>query len=93
MPRGIYWHRRTYEIDPRSCGDIAILVGRDAGSNTFAREHQVLIPVKDLELAASDGTLRCVQSDGSVCTTAELDIIKEIGSSQQLTIKYANARK
>ena len=56
-------------------------------------QHDALIPVKDLELAASDGTLRCAQSDGSVCTTAELDIIKEIASSQQLTIKYAAARK
>ncbi|HEX3745537.1 MAG TPA: hypothetical protein VHW09_16450 [Bryobacteraceae bacterium] len=51
-------------------------------------QHDVLVPVKDLELAASDGTLRCAQSNGTVCTTAELDIIKEIAASQHLTIKY-----
>jgi hypothetical protein len=51
-------------------------------------KHDVLVPVKDLALAASDGTLRCAQSDGTVCTTAELDVIKEIASTQQLTIRY-----
>ena len=51
-------------------------------------KHEVLVPVKDLALAASDGTLRCAQSDGTICTTAELDIIKEIASGQQLTIRY-----
>jgi len=52
-------------------------------------KHDVLLPVKEIVLAASDGTLRCAQSDGSVCTTAELDIIKEIAATQQLTIKYS----
>ena len=51
-------------------------------------KHDALLPVKDLALAASDGTLRCAQSDGTVCNTAELDIIKEIAAAQQLTIKY-----
>lgn len=78
--------------DGRGCTQKQVQALSDA---VFAgkSQHDVLVPVKDLELAASDGTLRCVQSDGSVCTTAELDIIKEIGSSQQLTIKYSNARK
>ncbi len=52
-------------------------------------KHEALLPVKELALAASDGTLRCVQSDGTVCTTAELDIIKVIAAGQQLTIKYS----
>jgi hypothetical protein len=51
-------------------------------------KHDALLPVKDLALAAPDGTLRCAQSDGTVCNTAELDIIKEIAAAQQLTIKY-----
>jgi hypothetical protein len=48
--------------------------------------------VKELALAASDGTLRCAQSNGTVCTTAELDIIKEIAAGQQLTIKYTSSK-
>ena len=55
-------------------------------------KHDVLLPVKEIALAASDGTLRCAQSDGTVCTTAELDIIKEIGATQQLTIKYTSSK-
>ena len=51
-------------------------------------KHDVLLPVKDVALAASDGTLRCAQSDGTVCTLAELDIIKEIAADQKLTIRY-----
>jgi hypothetical protein len=58
-----------------------------AGKN----KHEVLVPVKDVALAASDGTLRCAQSDGTICTTAELDIIKEIASGQQLTIRYSTS--
>jgi hypothetical protein len=52
-------------------------------------KHEVLVPVKEVALASSDGTLRCAQSDGTICTTAELDIIKEIASGQQLTIRYS----
>jgi hypothetical protein len=55
-------------------------------------KHDVLLPVKDVALAASDGTLRCAQSDGTVCTTAELDIIKEIAADQKLTIKYNSSK-
>ena len=55
-----------------------------AGKNT----HDVLLPVKDLSLASPDGTLKCTQNDGTVCTTPELDLIKEIAAPQQLTIKY-----
>lgn len=53
-------------------------------------KHDVLVPVKDLALASSDGTLRCAQSDGTICTTPELDIIKEIAATQRLTIKYSS---
>jgi hypothetical protein len=59
---------------------------------TGKSKHDVLLPVKEVALAASDGTLRCAQSDGTVCTTAELDIIKEIGATQQLTIKYTSSK-
>ena len=52
-------------------------------------QHDVLVPVKDVALAAADGTLRCAQSDGTICTIAELDVIKEIASTQQLTIRYS----
>jgi hypothetical protein len=55
-------------------------------------KHDVLLPLKDLALASPDGTLRCVQSDGTVCTTAELDIIKEIAAAQQLTIRYTSSK-
>ena len=51
-------------------------------------KHDVLLPVKDVALAASDGTLRCAQSDGTVCSLAQLDIIKEIAADQKLTIRY-----
>jgi hypothetical protein len=54
--------------------------------------HEVLLPVKDLALAASDGTLRCAQSDGTVCTTPELDVIKEIAAEQQLFITYKGTK-
>jgi len=55
-------------------------------------QHDVLVPVKDVALAAADGTLRCAQSNGAVCSTAELDVIKQIGSTLQLTIKYTNTK-
>jgi hypothetical protein len=55
-------------------------------------QHEVLLPVKDLALASSDGTLRCAQSDGTVCTTPELDIIKEIAAGQQLSINYKGTK-
>jgi len=55
-------------------------------------QHDELVPVKELALASSsDGTLRCAQSDGSVCTIPELDLIKEIASGQQLFINYNSA--
>ncbi|MEI9971891.1 MAG: hypothetical protein WDO73_07425 [Ignavibacteriota bacterium] len=55
-------------------------------------QHDVLLPVKELALASSDGTLRCAQSDGTVCTVAELDIIKQIAATQQLSINYNSAK-
>lgn len=54
-------------------------------------QHDVLLPVKVLELASSDGTLRCEQGDGKVCTTPQLDLIKEIAATQQLFINYNGA--
>ena len=74
-------------VDGRGCTYRQVQALSDA---VFAEKgkHDVLVPVKDIALAASDGTLRCAQSDGTVCTTAELDIIKEIAATQQLTIKY-----
>jgi len=75
--------------DGRGCSAKQVQALSDA---VFAgkSKHDVLLPVKDLALAASDGTLRCAQSDGTVCTTAELDVIKEIAAAQQLTIKYSS---
>jgi hypothetical protein len=55
---------------------------------TGKSQHDVLLPVKELALAKDDGTLRCAQSDGSVCSTAELDVIKEIAAAQQLFVNY-----
>lgn len=75
-------------VDGRACTFRQVQALSDA---VFAEKskHDVLVPVKDLALASSaEGTLRCAQSDGTVCTTAELDIIKEIAATQQLTIKY-----
>src|ERR1022692_1442748 len=59
---------------------------------TGKSKHDVLLPVKDLALASSDGTLRCAQSDGTVCTTPELDVIKEIAAEQQLFINYKGTK-
>jgi len=74
-------------VDGRGCTQREVKALSDA---VFAgkSKHEVLVPVKDVALAAPDGTLRCAQSDGTICTTAELDIIKEIASGQQLTIRY-----
>ena len=74
-------------MDGRGCTQREVQALSDA---VFAgkSKHEVLVPVKDVALAASDGTLRCAQSDGTICTAAELDIIKEIASGQQLTIRY-----
>jgi hypothetical protein len=55
-------------------------------------QHEVLLPVKDLALASSDGTLRCAQSNGTVCTTPELDVIKEIAAGMQLFINYKGTK-
>jgi hypothetical protein len=73
--------------DGRGCTQREVQTLSDA---VFAgkSKHEVLVPVKDVALASSDGTLRCAQSDGTICTTAQLDIIKEIASGQQLTIRY-----
>jgi hypothetical protein len=75
-------------LDGRGCTQREVKALSDA---VFAgkSKHEVLVPVKDVALAASDGTLRCAQSDGTICTTAELDVIKEIASTQQLTIRYS----
>lgn len=75
-------------VDGRACTYRQVQALSD---EVFAEKskHDVLVPVKDLALASSaDGTLRCAQADGTVCTTAELDMIKEIGATQKLTIKY-----
>jgi hypothetical protein len=55
-------------------------------------QHDALVPVKSLTLASSDGTLHCAQSDGTVCTTEQLDIIKEIAAGLQLFINYNGAK-
>jgi hypothetical protein len=56
------------------------------------RQHEALLPVKDLTLASSDGTLQCVQNDGTACATAQLDAVKEIAAGQQLFINYNTAK-
>lgn len=56
------------------------------------RQHDSLLPFKDLSLAASDGTLKCVLEDGSPCVTAQLDLVKEIGTGQQLYINYSRPK-
>lgn len=69
---------------------------KDLSDAVFAgkNQHEVLVPVKEVALASStDGTLRCAQSDGSVCTTAELDVIKEIAAGLQLFINYNTPAK
>jgi len=59
-----------------------------AGKN----QHDVLLPVKELAMASSaEGTLRCVQNDGSVCSTAELDVIKQIAAGLELFVNYNSA--
>ena len=57
-------------------------------------QHDVLLPVKEVALASSaQGILRCAQSDGSVCSTAELDVIKEIAAGLQLFVNYNTPAK
>jgi hypothetical protein len=75
-------------VNGRACTQREVQALSDA---VFAgkSQHEVLVPVKEVALASSDGTLRCAQTDGTICTTAELDIIKEIASGQQLTIRYS----
>jgi len=75
-------------VDGRACTFRQVKALSDAVFGEKSK-HDVLVPVKDLALASSaEGTLRCAQSDGTVCTTAELDVIKEIAATQQLTIRY-----
>jgi hypothetical protein len=78
-------------VDGRACTYREVQALSDA---VFSgkRQHEVLLPVKDLALASSDGTLRCAQNDGTVCTTPELDVIKEIAAGQQLFINYKGTR-
>jgi hypothetical protein len=78
-------------VDGRGCTYREVQALSDAVF-TGKRQHEVLLPVKDLALASSDGTLRCAQSDGTVCTTPELDIIKEIAAAQQLFISYKGTK-
>ncbi len=77
-------------VDGRPCSSRQVQALSDA---VFAgkSQHDVLLPVKVLELASSDGTLRCEQGDGKVCTTPQLDLIKEIAAIQQLFINYNGA--
>ena len=74
-------------VDGRACTYREVQTLSDA---VFSgkRQHEVLLPVKDLALASPDGTLRCAQNDGTVCSTPELDVIKEIAAGQQLFINY-----
>ena len=78
---------RCKNVDGKGCTQRQVQALSDAVFGEKSK-HDVLVPVKDLALAASDGTLRCAQSDGTVCTTAELDVIKEIAVTQQLTVRY-----
>jgi hypothetical protein len=54
--------------------------------------HDALVPVKELTLAASDGSLKCAQGDGTPCTTPQLDAIKMIAADQQLYINYNSSK-
>jgi len=78
-------------IDGRACTFRQV---KDLSDAVFEgkSKHDVLLPVKDLALASPDGTLRCAQSDGTVCTMPELDVIKEIAAGQQLFINYNGAK-
>jgi hypothetical protein len=78
-------------VDGRACTYREVQALSDA---VFSgkRQHEVLLPVKDLALASPDGTLRCAQNDGTVCSTPELDVIKEIAAGQQLFINYKGTK-
>jgi hypothetical protein len=78
---------RCKNVDGRPCTSRQVQALSDAVFEGKSK-HDVLLPVKILELASSDGTLKCEQSDGKVCTTPELDLIKEIAAAQQLFINY-----
>ena len=56
------------------------------------KQHEALSPVHSLTLASPDGTLKCEQSDGTACTTLQLDAIKQIAAAQQMYVNY-NAAK
>lgn len=74
-------------VDGRPCSSRQVQALSDAVFEG-KRQHDALLPVKTLELASSDGTLRCVQGDGTVCSTPQLDLIKHIAAGQQLFINY-----
>jgi hypothetical protein len=57
------------------------------------RSHEALALVKTIELASPDGTLRCVQQDGTVCTIPQLDEVKFIANDQQLYLNYNATKK
>ena len=56
------------------------------------RAHEALALVKTIELASPDGTLRCMQQDGTACTIAQLDEVKFIANDRQLYLNYNSAK-
>jgi len=56
------------------------------------RQHDAVALVKSLTLASADGTLKCDQSDGTPCTAAQWDGVKEVGLAQQTYITYSSAK-
>jgi len=82
---------RCKSVDGRACTSKQVQALSDA---VFAEKshHDVLALFENLTLASSDGTLKCVQNKGTACTTAQLDVVKQIAFGEQLYINYNSSK-
>lgn len=77
--------------DGRACSSKQVQALSDAAFSG-KRQHEALALFRNLTLVSSDGTLKCEQTDGTPCTTAQLDVIKEIAAGQQVFINYNSSK-
>jgi hypothetical protein len=52
------------------------------------QQHDVLAAVRNITLASPDGILKCDQTDGMPCTTAQFDAVKIFAADQKLFLTY-----
>ena len=78
---------RCRGVDGKPCTAKQI---QDLSDAVFAgkQKRDALASFRELTLLSRDGTFKCTQNDGSVCTTAQLDAVKEIAAAQQIYVNY-----